>query len=447
MNHATLAVIVLFIVGLLLFAVISNTSVIYSQQVATNTTQVPPPTSSTHRLHAVKITSPIRGQQVPSGNNNLTISGTSIANATSHCQISVLVNDIWPYQPATHTGPGGASDYSQWKFVLSSKYTTIKPGPVNKITARYTCSDNPAAISFYSVNVTGVGTTTTPVVGAARHVVGPSSTAANKNATNANGNLTTIPSTSNQPAERTTHVSNPAANKNATNANGNLTTIPSTSNQPAERTTHVSNQPAERTTHVSNPAANKKATNANGSLTTIPSTNTSTITSTNNQPAERTTDVSKAVKITSPNQGQQVPIVVQCLKCLVITSTNSSIDSKIVTTDNATSNGQVSIITKGIKQHHNVAGIVHLAHHGSSGGINIHHKPMTTDGSRNGSSDNRDPEPGGKASKGNNVHNKGNLRENHSLKNNNINDLKNRIMQNANKQLKVRGVQLPLPVP
>ena len=86
-----------------------------------------------------------------------------------------------------------------------------------------------------------------------------------------------------------------------------------------------------------------------------------------NQPAERTTHVSNqpAVKITSPSRGQQVPIVVQCLKCLVITSTNSSIDSKMVTTDNATSHGQVSIITKGIKQHHNVAGIVHLAHHGS----------------------------------------------------------------------------------
>ena len=137
-------------------------------------------------------------------------------------------------------------------------------------------------------------------------------------------------------------------------------------------------------------------------------------------------------------------------------------DSKMVTTDNATSHGQLSIITndskmvttdnatshaKGIKQHHNVAGIVHLAHHGSSSGINIHHKPMTTDGSRNGSSDNRGPEPGGKASKGNNVHNKGNLRENHSLKHNNINDLKNTIMQNANKQLKVREFQLPLPVP
>src|SRR5690348_3366200 len=259
MNHATLVVIVLFIVGLLLFAVISNTSVIYSQQVATNTTEVPPPSSSSvHRLHAVKITSPIRGQQVPSGNNSLTISGTSIANATSHCQISVLVNDVWPYQPATHTGPGGASDYSQWIFVLNSKYTTIKPGLDNKITARYTCRDNPAAISFYSVNITGVGTTTTPVVGAARHAIGPSSTIY-----------------TGQP----TGPSSTAANKNATNANANLTTIPSTNtstnNQPAERTTHVSNQPAERTTHVSNPAANKNATNDNANPTTLPSTNTS----------------------------------------------------------------------------------------------------------------------------------------------------------------------------
>jgi hypothetical protein len=51
----------------------------------------PPP-----RLHAVKITSPTTGQQVPSdGNNNLTISGISIANATtSHCQVSVIVNDL-----------------------------------------------------------------------------------------------------------------------------------------------------------------------------------------------------------------------------------------------------------------------------------------------------------------------------------------------------------------
>jgi hypothetical protein len=118
----------------------------------------------------------------------------------------------------------------------------------------------------------------------------------------------------------------------------------------------------------------------------------------------------------------------------------------MITTDNATSHGQVSIIINGIKQHHNVAGIINLAHHGPGGGISIHHKPMTTDVSRSGSSDNKIPEPGGKASNGNNVHNKGSLRDNHPL-NNSINDLKNTIMQNANKQLKIRGVQLPLPLP
>ena len=116
----------------------------------------PPPSSP--RLHAVKITSPTRGQEVPSGNNsNLTISGISIANATtSHCQVSVIVNDVWPYQPATGTGPGGASDYSKWNFTLSPQYTTIKEGPNNKIVARYTCSDNPRIIAYYSVNVTRV---------------------------------------------------------------------------------------------------------------------------------------------------------------------------------------------------------------------------------------------------------------------------------------------------
>ena len=256
----------------------------------------------------------------------------------------------------------------KWNFVLSSKYTTIKPGPGNKITARYTCRDNPAAISFYSINITGVGTTTTtPLVGAAPppHTIGPSLTAANKNTTNANANLTTIPST-----------------------------------------------------------------NA----------------STNNQPAERTTHVSKSVKITSPSRSQEVPIVVQCLKCLVITSTNSSTDSKMVTTDNVNSHGKVSVIVNGINQHHNVADIIHLGHHGFSGDISRHHKPMVTAGSGSGSSDNKGQEPGGKGPNGNNLHNKGSLIENHPL-NNGINVLQNTIMENANKQLKIRGVQLPLPIP
>jgi hypothetical protein len=105
--------------------------------------------------HSVKITSPIKGQQVPIG-KDITITGTSLANPNSNCQITVIVNHAKPYQPATAAGPGGSKDYSKWNFVLSSKYTTIHQGQ-NKITAKYNCSSaNHGGLSFNSVNVTGV---------------------------------------------------------------------------------------------------------------------------------------------------------------------------------------------------------------------------------------------------------------------------------------------------
>jgi hypothetical protein len=128
----------------------------------------PPPAAAPHstppsspspspKLHAVKIISPTRGQQVLIS-KNLTVSGISVTTgnpATSHCQVSVIVNNVKPYQQAKGTGPGGAADFSKWNFVLTSKYTTIKQGPANKITAKYVCSNSPKA-SYYSVNVTGV---------------------------------------------------------------------------------------------------------------------------------------------------------------------------------------------------------------------------------------------------------------------------------------------------
>ncbi len=121
------------------------------------------PSSSTASPKAVKIISPTKGQQIPVG-KDLTISGTSIDNATSNCQVSMSVNHVRPYQPATAagTGGGGANDYSKWNFVLTSNYTTIKPGADNRITAKYTCTDNPAMLSptYSSVNVTGVMDTT-----------------------------------------------------------------------------------------------------------------------------------------------------------------------------------------------------------------------------------------------------------------------------------------------
>jgi hypothetical protein len=138
--------------SLFLFIVLANT-IVYAQQVPLPPSNIPSPTSP--KLHAVKIISPTKGQQIPAS-KDLTISGTSIDNATSNCQVSMNVNRVKPYQPATAAGTGGANDYSKWNFLLTSNYTTIKPGPDNRITAKYSCTDNPSTVSYSSVNVTGV---------------------------------------------------------------------------------------------------------------------------------------------------------------------------------------------------------------------------------------------------------------------------------------------------
>jgi len=181
MTYNISIVITLSVLGIILFTILSATNVTYAQQVTTNIQQVPSSSSSSStsipKLHTVKITSPAKGQQVPIG-KDLVVSGitgdTTDSTTTSDCQVSVIANSVKPYQPATATGPGGAADYSKWNFVLTSKYTTIKPGPANKITAKYVCSNNPSVPSFYSVNVTG-GAVTTSVD--ASHVASPTSTA------------------------------------------------------------------------------------------------------------------------------------------------------------------------------------------------------------------------------------------------------------------------------
>jgi hypothetical protein len=119
-----------------------------------NTTVAGNTTASTTAFvaHGVRITSPLDGLHVPIG--TLTVTGTSKDNPTLDCHVSNIVNGVKPYQPASAAGPGGASDYSKWSFILTSKYTLIKEG-VNKITAKFSCRPNPALASFYSINVTG----------------------------------------------------------------------------------------------------------------------------------------------------------------------------------------------------------------------------------------------------------------------------------------------------
>ncbi len=113
--------------------------------------------TSPTKLHAIRITSPVRGQDVPVGKNLLVsgISTTGNATASSNCHVSVIVNGIKPYQNASGVGPKGQNDYSKWTFLLVPKYTTIKQGP-NKITSKFSCGNNPNLVSYYGLNVTGV---------------------------------------------------------------------------------------------------------------------------------------------------------------------------------------------------------------------------------------------------------------------------------------------------
>ena len=130
-----------------------------NQTRATSSSSVAARLSGSH-ITKIKITSPTRGQQLPAG-KDLTVYGTSIDNATSNdCKVSVIVNKVRPYQAAIATGPAGATDYSKWKFDITSKYTTIKQGD-NRITSKYECANNPDANSFSSVNLTGISDTDT----------------------------------------------------------------------------------------------------------------------------------------------------------------------------------------------------------------------------------------------------------------------------------------------
>jgi hypothetical protein len=103
----------------------------------------------------VKITNPVRGQQVAIG-RNLTLSGTASYNATSSCGVFVIVDGVRPYQK-TPIGETGGNDYSKWKYTFTPTYVgTIREG-INRITAKLLCQAIPVNLTkFYSINVTGM---------------------------------------------------------------------------------------------------------------------------------------------------------------------------------------------------------------------------------------------------------------------------------------------------
>ncbi len=100
----------------------------------------------------VKITSPLTGQKIAVG-QPISIYGTSTDNAKENCQVSIIMNNLKPYQKSEATGKGGNNDYSSWIFKAMSE--AIKMGQ-NKITAKLDCLNSPTNLTkWYSVNLTG----------------------------------------------------------------------------------------------------------------------------------------------------------------------------------------------------------------------------------------------------------------------------------------------------
>jgi hypothetical protein len=132
----------LAILGLIIFTSISsnlltNHNLISYAQINNATTSSPiavPPSSL-----GVKVASPINNEDVYLGKNNLKIIGTSTDSINSNCRVSVILNNVKPYQNVLPTGPGGNGDYSLWSFLLTTDYnSTVKEGP-NKLTAKLSC--------------------------------------------------------------------------------------------------------------------------------------------------------------------------------------------------------------------------------------------------------------------------------------------------------------------
>ena len=113
--------------------------------------------SSTKQLpfltqESIKILGPVTTQNATVG-KDLLISGQSSDDVVKNCSVSVIVNDIRPYQNAFARGTEGMDDFSRWEFALSNNYTHVIEG-VNKITAKLLCESAPTR--WYSVSVNGI---------------------------------------------------------------------------------------------------------------------------------------------------------------------------------------------------------------------------------------------------------------------------------------------------
>ncbi len=186
------------------------------------------------KIHIVKINSPSKGQQVVAG-KNLIVSGTSIDNTTSDCGVSVIVNGVKPYRLASANGGAGSKDYSKWNFTLTPAYTSIKQGQ-NKITAKFSCTNDPNLISHSSVNVTGVGTSLTPIATQQKQQsTGKNSTTTTVNTTSTGNVISPVTS----PSSSQPKVANPNNNTNSSSTMSVSIHLAKKSVQPGDKLTVI----------------------------------------------------------------------------------------------------------------------------------------------------------------------------------------------------------------
>lgn len=104
---------------------------------------------------SVKIIYPDKSQTTIVG-NSIGISGESSYDPSYSWHVSVIINDIKPYQMTKPLGVRMENDYSTWKYTMNSSYTTLREGD-NRITARLLCSDEQGkdVRKWYSVNIIG----------------------------------------------------------------------------------------------------------------------------------------------------------------------------------------------------------------------------------------------------------------------------------------------------
>ena len=158
--------------GLLIVLLLSNINynaniqVLAQQNTSASTTNTSVPIVSdtvsniTKLSGGVKIISPDKGDLVPlNSNNSLVIKGVSKDNVTSDCDVSIIINNVKPYQNVKPTGVQGDNDYSNWQYTVASNYTNINEGN-NKITSKILCLNGPQTLqAYYSVNITATNFT------------------------------------------------------------------------------------------------------------------------------------------------------------------------------------------------------------------------------------------------------------------------------------------------